>query len=69
VRVYLPEGEWRRFPGGEAYTGGRTHGLVLALDELAVFARRGAEIPLGPAVQHTGELGLVPRVDEAWRAA
>ena len=69
VRVYLPEGEWRRFPGGEAFPGGCTHELVLALDELAVFARRGAEIPLGPAVQHTGELGSVPRVTEVWRAA
>jgi hypothetical protein len=51
VRVYLPEGEWRRFPGGEPFAGGRTHELVLALDELAAFARRGAEIRLGPAVR------------------
>jgi alpha-D-xyloside xylohydrolase len=69
VRAYLPEGEWSRFPGGERYAGGRIHELVLALDELAVFAKRGAEIPLGPAVRHTGELGAAPRVTEVWRAA
>ncbi len=68
VRVYLPDGEWRRFPGGEALEGGRTHDLVLALDELAVFARRGAEVPLGPAVRHTGEVGDSPEVSEMWRA-
>ncbi len=68
VRVYLPEGEWRRFPGGEALAGGRTHDLRLALDELAVFARSGTGIPLGPAVQHTGELGPTPSVIETWRA-
>ncbi len=68
VRVYLPEGEWRRFAGGEPLEGGRTHDLVLALDELAVFARRGAEIPLGPTVRHTGELGELPEVVETWRA-
>jgi len=68
VRVYLPDGEWRRFPGGAAFQGGRTHELVLALDELAVFARRGTEIPLGPAVRHTGELGATPVVAEVWRA-
>jgi alpha-D-xyloside xylohydrolase len=68
VRVYLPEGEWRRFPGGQPIAGGRTHELVLALDELAVFARRGAEIPLGPAARHTGELGAVPVTTETWRA-
>jgi alpha-D-xyloside xylohydrolase len=69
VRVYLPDGEWRRFPDGEHYDGGRTHELVLALDEQAVFARLGAEVPLGPAVRHTGELGTSPRVTEVWRAA
>ena len=69
VRVYLPGGEWRRFPGGEPYAGGRTHELVLGLDEQAVFARHGAEIPLGPPARHTGELGAVPRVAEVWRAA
>jgi len=68
VRVYLPDGDWRRFPDGDAFQGGRTHELVLALDELAVFARRGTEIPLGPAVPHTGELGAVPLVAEVWRA-
>jgi alpha-D-xyloside xylohydrolase len=69
VRVYLPEGDWCRFPRGDAYAGGRTQELVLALDELAVFARRGTEIPLGAAVQHTGAGGAVPPVVEVWRAA
>ena len=68
VRVYLPDGEWRRFPGGDAFQGGRTHEFVLGLDELAVFARRGTEIPLGSAVPHTGALGVAPVVAEVWRA-
>jgi alpha-D-xyloside xylohydrolase len=69
VRVYLPEGEWCRFPGGQPLAGGRTHEITLALEECAVFARRGTEVPLGPAVQHTGELGRAPRVESVWRAA
>ncbi|MCM2311702.1 MAG: alpha-xylosidase [Steroidobacteraceae bacterium] len=69
VRVYLPEGDWCRFPRGDTYAGGRTHEFFLALDELAVFARRGTEIPLGAAVQHTGATGAAPRVVEVWRAA
>lgn len=68
VRVYLPEGDWVRFSGGQPLAGGRTHELTLGLDECAVFARRGAEVPLGPAVQHTGELGRQPQVESAWRA-
>jgi len=35
---------------------------------MAVFARAGAEVPLGPAVRHTGELGAKPRISETWRA-
>ncbi|MDQ1309002.1 MAG: alpha-D-xyloside xylohydrolase, partial [Pseudomonadota bacterium] len=69
VRVYLPKGEWCRFPSGGHFAGGRTHELVLGLDELAVFARRGTGIPLGPPVRHTGELGVEPVVSETWHAA
>ena len=48
VELYLPAGRWQRFPGGPAFEGGRTLRLRLALDELALFAREGAEIPLAP---------------------
>jgi alpha-D-xyloside xylohydrolase len=54
VQFYLPEGEWRRFPDGERFQGGRSHRLTLALDEIAVFARAGARIPLGPESETTG---------------
>ncbi len=68
VEFWLPEGDWHRFPDGVAFAGGRGHRLQLALDETAVFARRGAQIPLGPALKHTGELGPVPPVESCWIA-
>jgi alpha-D-xyloside xylohydrolase len=71
IEVYLPaiDGGWVRFPeGGAVHAGGRVHRLTLALHETAVFARAGARIPLGPAVQHTGELGGAPRVEGHWSA-
>ena len=49
VTVYLPAGEWVRFPGREPFAGGRCHTLTLAAAEMAVFARRHSRIPLGPA--------------------
>jgi alpha-D-xyloside xylohydrolase len=51
VRVYLPSGDWRRFPGREQFEGGRVHELTLPLDEIAVFARAGTRIPLGGPAQ------------------
>ncbi|MCP8937707.1 hypothetical protein NK718_04210 [Alsobacter sp. SYSU M60028] len=68
VEVYLPAGRWRRFPqGGEPIEGGCVLRLRLALDEMAVFARDGAAIPLGPAVRSTAETGFAPEVETVWR--
>lgn len=56
VRLYLPRGRWRRFPdGGDTIEGGRVFDLTLALHEIAVFAREGAAIPLGPALERVPE--------------
>ena len=67
VRFYLPAGTWHRFPSGDALAGGRCLELNLSLDEMAVFARAGAAIPLGPRVEHVGQLGGSPQVEEIWR--
>ncbi len=68
VRVYLPAGDWRRFPGGDRFEGGRTHRLTLALNEFAAFACAGARIPLGPAATSTAELSSRERISEYWSA-
>ncbi|MDA3913739.1 TIM-barrel domain-containing protein [Oleiagrimonas sp.] len=67
VEIYLPQGIWHRFPDGGAFEGGQTHQLHLALTQTAVFVRAGTSIPLGPEVQHTGELGGTARIIEYWR--
>lgn len=56
VRLYLPRGRWRDLVSGESFDGGRSLELDYALERFPVFARAAAEIPLGPAVQHTGEV-------------
>lgn len=57
VEVYLPKGEWTRFPhGNEVFRGERMYELFLALDEDCVFVRAGDSVPLGAAVEHTGQL-------------
>jgi alpha-D-xyloside xylohydrolase len=56
LRLYLPHGRWRDFVSGESFDGGRSLELVYPLERFPVFARAEAEIPLGPTVQHTGEL-------------
>ncbi len=70
VSVYLPEGEWTRFDltsdARARFAGGRTHRVTLALDEVAVFARVGARIPLGPDAETTDHLENPPDLAENW---
>lgn len=53
VEVYLPVGDWRRFPDGERLAGGRSLRLRLAWSEVAVFQRAGSPPDRGGA--HAGE--------------
>jgi alpha-D-xyloside xylohydrolase len=45
-RVYLPFGEWLDFWTGHAYNGGQAIRVQAELDQIPVFARAGAVIPL-----------------------
>ncbi|HEX5078509.1 MAG TPA: TIM-barrel domain-containing protein [Geminicoccaceae bacterium] len=56
VRLRLPRGDWQDLLTGDRFEGGRSLELTYPLDRFPVFARTDAEIPLGPVVQHTGEL-------------
>lgn len=53
VELYLPAGDWQRFPDGERLVGGRSLRLQLAWSEVAVFQRVGSpltsEVPAPPS--------------------
>jgi alpha-D-xyloside xylohydrolase len=70
VAVYLPQGTWHRFPdGGAPVAGGGVLRLRLGLGEMAVFARAGAAIPLGPALERIPEGAGPPAVETVWTGA
>ncbi len=46
--VWLPAGDWFDFTTGEHFAGNRTVTLYGGLDDVPVFARAGAIVPLGP---------------------
>lgn len=58
--VYLPPGLWRDFWSGETYPGGREIVVTAELNQIPVFARAGALIPLLDPSADT----LLPVVDE-----
>lgn len=68
VKFYLPMGEWRRFPGGESFEGGRIYTLTLPLHEFAAFARVGVRIPLGPERERIDDRQTQPPIETWWSA-
>lgn len=52
VSIWLPPGRWYDSNRGELVDGGRTITRDYALDEIPVFVRAGAVIPLNPASVH-----------------
>ena len=49
-RVWLPPGAWRNFFTGEQVAGGKTREVKAALEDIPVYAKAGAIVPLAPKV-------------------
>lgn len=54
-QIYLPEGHWFDFWSGEHIEGPRWIRRTAALDELPLYVRGGAILPMAPDMAHTGE--------------
>ncbi len=52
--------------GGNRYEGGRVYRARAKLDQFPFFGREGYVLPLGPVVQHTGEIDTEAPLDELW---
>ena len=66
VRLYLPTGGWYDLWSGERLEGPRLLERTVPLEQMPIYGREGLLLPLGPAVQHTGELGSETRLEEVW---
>jgi len=53
--VYLPAGEWYRFSTGEYFEGGQIVNVPAPLNDLPVFVKAGAIIPMQSLVQSTAD--------------
>lgn len=71
LTVYLPAGErWVDLATGTVQDGGQVLTVTCPLDRIPVYGRVGGVLPLGPVVQHTGELpGGRATIVEQWRFA
>jgi len=49
-RVWLPAGDWYNFFTGQRFVGGQWHEITASLEDIPVFAKAGAIVPLAPKV-------------------
>jgi Glycosyl hydrolases family 31 TIM-barrel domain/Glycosyl hydrolase family 31 C-terminal domain/Domain of unknown function (DUF5110) len=60
--VWLPPGDWLEWSSGTMLHGGRTIDRAFALDEIPLYARAGAIIPMQRVGQHAGSGSADPLV-------
>ena len=67
ARIYLPKGKWTYYWDGRIFEGGRTlTNFGAPADELPVFVRAGAIIPMMPEMNYVGEKPIDPLIVEVY---
>jgi alpha-D-xyloside xylohydrolase len=66
VDVALPPGAWYDLNTRQRFAGKQVLRYTAPLDQFPVFGREGATLPLGAAVQHTGEIDAASPLEMAW---
>jgi len=66
VRFYLPAGNWFDIWNQTWVQGPGLFEREVPLDHIPIFGREGSILPLGPAVQHTGELKAGLHLEQVW---
>jgi alpha-glucosidase (family GH31 glycosyl hydrolase) len=62
--VWIPQGEWIERPTGKHFTGPKTVNRNFAIDQIPVYLRAGAIVPMQPPMQYTGEKPVDPLILE-----
>ncbi len=66
VEIALPPGAWYDLHSRRRFPGQRMLRYKAALDQFPVFGREGCVLPLGRAVQHTGEIDAGKPLEQLW---
>lgn len=66
VEVALPPGAWYDLNTRQRYAGRQVLRYRANLDQFPVFGREGYALPLGRAVQHTGEIDAAKPLEMLW---
>ena len=66
VEIALPPGAWYDLSSRQRIAGRQVIRYRATLDRFPVFGREGYALPLGPVVQHTGEIDAAKPLEALW---
>jgi alpha-D-xyloside xylohydrolase len=66
IDIALPPGAWYDLNTRQRYAGRQVLRYKAKLDQFPVFGREGYALPLGRAVQHTGEIDAAKPLESLW---
>jgi len=64
--VWLPKGEWIEWPTGKHFTGPIAASRSFAIDQVPVYVKAGAIVPMQPPMRYTGEKPVDPLIVNVW---
>jgi hypothetical protein len=65
-KIWLPTGDWIEWPTGKHFTGPTTISRSFSIDQIPVYLRAGAIVPMQPAMLYTGEKPVDPLIVNVW---
>jgi alpha-glucosidase len=69
VQIWIPKGEWIERPTGKHFTGPAAVERSFSIDQVPVYLRAGAIVPMQPPMLYTGEKPVDPLIFNIWPLA
>jgi len=67
--VWLPQGEWIEWPSGKRFTGPTSLDRSFSIDQIPVYVKAGAIVPMQPPMLHSGQKPVDPLIINVWPLA
>jgi alpha-glucosidase (family GH31 glycosyl hydrolase) len=64
--IWLPAGEWIESPTGKRLDGPAQVDRTFSIDQIPVYVKAGAIVPMQPPMLHTGEKAVDPLIVNVW---
>ncbi|MGA7342438.1 MAG: TIM-barrel domain-containing protein [Terracidiphilus sp.] len=68
-KIWLPAGEWYEWPTGKRLDGPAQVERSFSIDQIPVYLKTGAIVPMQPAMLYTGEKPVDPLIVNVWPLA